>query len=482
MSVPRLEVLNEKELDDIHSAAIQILEDVGFKTDSSDVVELMKKAGIKQDEGAIHVPRRLVEKTIGLAPKTIPIHTPSGSPWRVIGGGDAVVISGHQAVFVLDYGCDDPRPGRKEDNVQFTRLANETEEIDGIGVQVYPQDVPKPSSLVHAMEAMLLHSKKPMFFAPERPEVFKAILELAKVASGSGDLGRRPFLIVQPSPISPLFWLKDSAACIIGAAREKIPCAVLPQIIPGMSGPVTLAGTLALHHAEALLALVITQLASPGAPTIYPGAWVTFDMSQGGIDIGSPEKYLLSIATPQLARRAGIPCMAAGPDANAHGLDIQNGAEKALSAAADMLSGIDVIVNTGMISGALTVSLEQVLVDAEIVSIVRRVKRGIEVNENTIALEAVKRVGIKGEFLTDQHTLDNFRKELRDTRNRLFQRMKFDKWKTSGAPDVAAAAHEFVKKALSRSSEPVLDGDRISRMARIVSDFDSAHGNSGIKK
>ncbi len=105
--------------------------------------------------------------------------------------------------------------------------------------------------------------------------------------------------------------------------------------------------------------------------------------------------------------------MAAGPDTNSHLLDIQNGIKKSLSATADILSGTDVVVNTGMFSNTLTVSLEQIIIYAEIMSILKRVRRGIEVDESTIAFEAIKRVGIKGIFLTDPHTLDHFRGEQR---------------------------------------------------------------------
>jgi trimethylamine--corrinoid protein Co-methyltransferase len=239
-----------------------------------------------------------------------------------------------------------------------------------------------------------------------------------------------------------------------------------------MSGPVTLAGTLALHHAESLLGVVITQFINPGAPLIYPGAWVTFDMSGGGIDIGAPEMHILSLAAPQLARFIGLPCMTNGPDTNAHLLDIQNGVEKSLSATFDILSGTDIVVNTGMFSNALTVSLEQVLIDAEIVSMIRRVRHGIELNEETIAFETIKKVGIKGEFLTNPHTLAHYKKELWDTRGRLFQRMKFDKWKAQGATQVADLAHKRVEEILSQTPHPLPGTDQLSQMSKIVIEFD----------
>jgi trimethylamine--corrinoid protein Co-methyltransferase len=472
MEFPKIEALNPDEVDEIHSAALRILDEVGFKTDSPEVVSLFKENGVTQREGVIRIPSTLVEKALDSAPRTIQLFTLSGNPWRTIGEGNSLIFTGHQAVFVLDYGASETRPGLKQDTVNFTRLANAVEEIDGIAVQVYTQEVPRHSAIIHAMESMLSYSEKPLFFAPEWKDAFLTICELARVATGINDLGKNPFLIAQPSPISPLFWVKGSAQCIVEAAKAGIPLAVLPMPIPGMAGPVTLAGALALQQAETLLGFVVAQLVNPGTPVIYGAAWVTFDMAGGGIDIGSPEKYLLSIATPQLARRLGVPCMAAGPDTNSHLLDIQNGVEKSLSAAADFLSGTDVIVNTGMFSNALTVSLEQVLIDAEIISMLRRIRRGIEVNEDTLAIDAIKRVGAKGEFLSDPHTLSHFRQELWDTRNPLFQRDKFDKWKDAGAREVVDLAHRRVEEVLSPKPRPFPEPDQLSHMAKIVEEFD----------
>ncbi len=476
MEFPKFEVLNPSEVDEIHSAALRILDEVGFKTDSPEVTELFRMNGVVQKEGAIHIPSKMVEKAFDSIPKTIQLFTPSGNPWRTLGEGNSLIFTGHQAVFVLDYGANEPRPAQKQDTVNFTRLANAVEDIDGIAVQVYPQEVPRHSAIIHAMESMLSYSEKPLFFAPEWKDAFATICDLARVATGSNDLGKRPFLIAQPSPISPLFWVRGSAQCIIEAAKVGIPLAVLPMPIPGMAGPVTLAGALALQHAETLLGFIVTQLVNPGTPVIYGAAWVTFDMAGGGIDIGSPEKYLLSIATPQLARHLGVPCMAAGPDTNAHLLDIQNGVEKSLSAAFDFLSGTDVIVNSGMFSNALTVSLEQVLIDAEIISMLSRIKRGIEVNEDSLAIDAIKRVGIKGEFLTDPHTLSHFRNELWDTGGRLFQRDKFDKWKDSGAFEVVDLAHRRVDNVLSQSLQPFPKPEQLSQMAKIVAEYDGKNG------
>jgi trimethylamine--corrinoid protein Co-methyltransferase len=323
------------------------------------------------------------------------------------------------------------------------------------------------------MEQMLLYSEKPLFFAPEWRDAFDTICSLARLAGERDNLGERPFLITQPSPISPLFWVEGSAQCILSAAREGIPCVSLTQIIPGMSGPVTLAGTLTLHHAEFLIALVVMQLVNPGTPVIYPGAWVTFDMAGGGIDIGAPEKYLLSIASAQMARYARVPCMAAGPDTNAHGLDVQNGIEKALSGLADAFSGTDILVNSGMFSHALTVSLEQLVVDAEIVSMFRRMMQGITVDAESIALEVIDRVGIKGEFLSDPHTARNFRAELWDTGETIFQRDKVDKWKATGARVVGDIAREKAESILEKSPRTYVDRNVQKRMKKLVTAFAS---------
>jgi len=475
MRLSSMKVLNQHEMDGIHAAALRILEEVGFGTNSSEVAELARQAGFRMSNGTCRVLHKAVERALGSVPPRFRLYDPKGDSFREIGAGEPLFFSGHQAVFVHDFGVEHVRPGNRDDVLQFVITANALDAIDGIAVPVYPQEVPRPAALVHAMEVMLSHTRKPMFFAPEREDDFQTICALARLATKSEDLGRRPCLIAQPSPISPLFWVDGSSQCIIAAARMGVPCVSLHQIIPGMSGPVTLAGTLALHHAEFLLSLVIMQLVNPGAPVIYPGAWVTFDMAGGGIDIGAPEKYLLSIASVQMARYLHVPCMAAGPDTNAHTLDLQNGAEKSLSGAADAFAKTDIIVNAGMFSNALTVSLEQLVIDAELISMYRRMLRGIEVSEESIALDVIERVGIKGEYLSDPHTLQFFRTELWDTGKSLFQRDKMDKWKAQGGREVAELAHDRVARILAESAQPFVDAGIGQKMRGVVADFESRH-------
>lgn len=471
MRLSNITVLNKQEMDEIHAAALRIVEETGFRTDCVEILELARSAGFREQDGVVRIPPAAVVRALGAVPQSFKLYVPSGSSYREVGAGEPLFFSGHQAVFVLDYGGVDTRPGDTEDVIRFTRVADALRDIDGIATPIYPQEVPRHAALVHAMEQMLLFSDKPLFFAPEWRDAFDAICSLARLASGRDNLGERPFLIAQPSPISPLFWVEGSAQCIVSAAREGIPCVSLTQIIPGMSGPVTLAGTLALHHAEFLIALVIMQLVNPGTPVVYPGAWVTFDMAGGGIDIGAPEKYLLSIASAQMARYARVPCMAAGPDTNAHTLDVQNGIEKALSGLADAFSGTDILVNSGMFSHALTVSLEQLVVDAEIVSMFRRMMHGIRVDNDSIALEVIDRVGIKGEFLSDPHTAQNFRSELWDTGKTIFQRDKVDKWKAAGARDVGDLARERVVSILEKPPRKYVDREIQKRMKRLVTAF-----------
>ncbi len=466
-------VLNQHDIDEIHTAALRILEETGFDTNCSDIRELAKSAGFEEKDGAIHVKSAAVEKALETVPRSFRLYNPSGKSFKEVGCGDPLFFIGHQAVFVQDYGTEEIRTGCCEDVLRFTQVANALDDIHGIATPVYPQEVPRHAALVHAVAWMLQYARKPLFFAPERRDDFKTICSVAQIVSGMKDIAERPFLIAQPSPISPLFWVEGSAQCILYAAKEGIPCVSLTQIIPGMSGPVTLAGSLALHHAEFLIALVVMQLVNPGTPVIYPGAWVTFDMAGGGIDIGAPEKYLLSISSAQMADFIGVPCMAAGPDTNAHLLDIQNGIEKAFSGIADALAGTDILVNSGMYSNALTVSLEQLVVDAEIASMIRRMIRGIDVNADTIAFEIINRVGIKGEFLTDYHTAQHFREELWDTGKSILQRDKVDKWKASGSKSIEERAHKRVEHILADSPIPGIDKSGQARIQELIAAFDT---------
>jgi len=258
-------------------------------------------------------------------------------------------------------------------------LSDYLPDIDIVGVEAMPQDVKAESSLLHAVDAVFNNTEKHVFFSPERKEVLIPIFDIANIVIDDGNLGERSPVTCQLSPTSPLTWEKGAVEALIETARRGVPLCILPQPFAGVSSPYTLAGLLTVHNAELLSGIVLSQLINPGAPIIYGSAWSTFDMRTMNVLIGTPETVLLRLAGSQMAEFYHMPYHTIAPDTDAHTLDEQLAWEKFGTAWGSYLAHSDLVVNGGMFSTGLTVSFEQLVVDNELFSYIKRLSSGIRV-------------------------------------------------------------------------------------------------------
>jgi len=221
----------------------------------------------------------------------------------------------------------------------------------------------------------------------------------------------------------------------------------------GGTSPVTLAGTLMMQHAELLMGILITQLTEPGAPIIYSSRIHPLNMKTGTALCGAIENVMLNGAMVQIAHRIGLPVdvYAMGTDSNVY--DEQAAIEKTLNMSYSLfISEPNVITGVGELESLDTVCMEQLVIDDEIISLVRRMYKGIEITNETLAEDIIAKVGPGGHFLRERHTRDYFKKEsffpsiLNQTRRRT--------WEIKGSKDVIALAKEKVRKIL-HEHEPV---------------------------
>jgi trimethylamine--corrinoid protein Co-methyltransferase len=235
----------------------------------------------------------------------------------------------------------------------------------------------------------------------------------------------------------------------------------------GGTSPVTLAGTLMMQHAELLMGILITQLTDPGAPIIYTSRIHPLNMKTGTALCGAIENGLLNVAMIQLARHLGLPVdvYAMGTDSNVY--DEQATIEKTLNMSLSLfLTEPNIITGVGELESLDTVNMEQLVIDDEIISLTRRISRGIDITEETLAMEVIAKVGPGGHFLRERHTRNYFKKEaffpsiLNQTRRRT--------WETKGAKDVLAHAKEKVKTLLHEHEPVPLDPSTQESFHRIL--------------
>ncbi len=470
MHLSPMAVLSESDIKQIHETTLDILAETGVQLDHPAMLDGLADtaAEIDRDAGRVRFSRACVEGALASIPPQFSVHDRAGDEAFVLGDGRPKIAAGHNAVFWLDSDTGQTRPSTVADVERFARICENLETIDMIGIPVMPQDIPEPrNSLLYGVGACVENSAKPIYFSTDDPAINRTCIDMLEAAYG-GDFGNEVYGITQLSPTSPLYWESSVCQAILETLQRNVPISILPEPNAGVSAPYTLAGLLTVNNAECLSGLVMIQLLRPGAKVMYANSWTTTDMRSGAALVGSTETTLCRIAAAQLAKFYKVPSHTTAPNSDNHAHDEQNAWEKTFSMFCSVAAGHDLIVNCGMFATGMTCSHEQLIMDEEISAMSRRIAAGIDVCEDTIAADVVKRIGPKGDYLTSEHTMRWLRSE-EYLPPRVSVRGPFASWQATGGKDTAALAGERAV-ALGQSGTP-LDADRQGRLQKVIERF-----------
>lgn len=466
-------VLDSCEIDSIHENTQEILDGVGILIHSETVLTSLKQAGLQvnMEQGILKLSRDSIEEALKTVPSAIPLVGRDGKASVTLGGGSLAAASGHDAIYMLDWGSDERRESTKRDQAHSALIADYIDAIDIVAIQVMPQDVTRKATLLHALDAAFNNTRKHIYCAPDSKDLAVAAFQIARSAY-TGDDGNVP-LSAQVSPTSPLTLDQGTAEAAFETIRQGIMLSIVSEPLSGVTAPYTLAGLLTIHNAETLALIVLSQVINPGSPVVYGGGWSTFDMRTSNVSIGSPETVLLRTAGAQLAGRYGVPYHTIAPDSDAHLLDEQNSWEKMASSWAAVLGKADLLVNGGMFSTGLCASLEQLVLDGEMFGYVKRLGKGIEVTKDTLALETILRLGHKGDYMAEENTLSHLGTG-EHWQPQVSNREIWDNWKAHGKQDVLKRAHNTVEKILNEHIPPELEARVQGEIRNIIESFCSA--------
>jgi trimethylamine--corrinoid protein Co-methyltransferase len=472
MKLPTMTILSDSEIRQIHEATVHILEHSGVKIHSGKMLSILKQKGLAVDEETrvVRFTRALIEESLAKIPASFEVFDREGHYAFTIGDGKPKVAAGHNAVFWVDSDTGETRSSRVADVEQFARICDRLPEIDVLGIPVMPQDVPDPmASLLYAVRACIENSTKPIYFSTNDPAVNRSCIELLRAAF-AGDLKSQVYGITQLSPTSPLYWEECVIEAILDCVNDNVPIAILPEPIAAVSAPMTLAGLLTICNAECLSGLVMIQMLKPGAKVMYANSWTTTDMRTGAALVGSVETTICRIAAAQLARLYKVPSHTTAPNSDNHAHDEQNSWEKTLSQFCSIAAGHDLIVNCGMFATGMTCSNEQLIMDAEISAMSRRIAAGLAVNDDTIARDLIEEIGPQGEsYLTADHTLRWLRSD-EYLIPRLAVRGPLTSWQAAGAKDTYGLARDMVA-ALASKPAPQMDEQRKKNLSEVIQGF-----------
>jgi trimethylamine--corrinoid protein Co-methyltransferase len=294
------------------------------------------------------------------------------------------------------------------------------------------------------------------------------ILEMYRaVAGGEAALRSRPMIEAFLEPISPLQLPKDGLDIVREFTQAGQPVSIGPMAMTTATAPATLAGTLAQENAEILAGVVITQLLAPGTPITYGGIPHIMDPRTSICSFGSPEQGIMAVAMVQIARSYGFPAYINVGLTDAKLPDAQAGMEKAATLLLGALAGADTFGHSGICGTDHAGSLLWLAFDDEVMSYIKRITRGFEVDDEHLATEVIRSVGPGGDFLAQEHTVRHFRDELWMP-DRAWTRQSYNSWQEDGGTSFADRLQGRVKEVLASHQPELLDEALTRELDRIV--------------
>jgi trimethylamine--corrinoid protein Co-methyltransferase len=468
----QLRFLTRRQVKDIHVATIEVLEEVGLRSASKQILEVFSKNGAEVDrrDGRINIPEHLIEESLRKAPKQI-VLCGRNSKYDILLEDSRVYfgMGGTPTPFVRDVETGENRRPTKKDFADATRLGDALPNMSFIMAIAGAFDVPYEVEYEHEWEALFNNTEKPIVYSAPSAYSARRILEMgAAVVGGMDELRKRPIMCLY-SETSPPLSIGVANENMIEFAEEGVPITQGSPPTIGATGPGTMAGAYVVGNAENLATLTLCQIVNPGTPFIL-------GCSAGVMDpraitcrdcYGAPEfAFSVSVLNAQMAEYYGLPAFGFAGPSDSKLPDAQAGAEAMQMSLMNGLAGVNLCHDCGYLAGGSVGSMEMAVICNDVLGNVQRIIRGTEINEETLAVEVIKEVGPGGNFLGHKHTLKHIREELHIPA--IFDRTPQATWAKAGGKPLHQVAKEKAEEILKEHyPQPLPSGVQV-KLTEIV--------------
>jgi trimethylamine--corrinoid protein Co-methyltransferase len=397
----------------IHNASVRILKEIGIRLHNREVIELLKQNGIRVDGQTALFEEKQLMRWINKAPGRFTLYARNSDHDMFIGGDCTEYAAGYGTpTIVAPDGS--RRSATLQDYITFLKLVDQSEyfNING-GILVQPYELSGIQSNPVMIYAVLTHSDKCILGMPGTTADVEHIMNMgAIVFGGKKEFIKRPHIATMISTLSPLQIDRNALQTMLVCAHHKQPLIISPAPAAGTTGPIVMAGNISLANAEALAAIAIAQIINEGTPVVYGLQSYAADMASGNISIGSPGYSIQAKYCAQLAKMYGLPSRTGGTNTDAKGVSVQSGYESMMSMLLACQNKVNLIIHSaGILDSFAATSYEQFIVDLEIISMIEYYLADIETDPEDFAFDVIREVGIGGQFITTQHTLERCRKD-----------------------------------------------------------------------
>jgi trimethylamine---corrinoid protein Co-methyltransferase len=467
-----LDILTPQEIKKIHDATLWIIEKVGVRFPSKKSLEIWAANGadVDAERMIVRAKAELIEKAMKTCPPYYVLCARDPSQDLSLDGNHVFVGTDGCGVEVIDIRSTQRRVSCLQDVRDIARVADATEEVAFHWVPVSAQDKAPETRGLHEIKAIWENSTKHVQTESIYNEIeARAAIEMAGLlVGGKHNLQNRPVLSLMQCSASPLGHDGGSLDAALVAAEYGIPTGFMTMAANLTTGPATLAGNLAVGNAEVIAGTALIQLAHPGAPVFYAAAQTASDLRTGAYTGGGPEDFLYGAATNVLADYYGIPLSMGSFATGAKEPNWQAGIENSLSTFMACIVMSDMLLGVGFLHGSRIWSFAEMMMDCEIFSIIHKTMQGIVVDDETLALDIISRVGPGGNFLTQKHTRDHMRDLFLP---QFMDRRPYNEWE-SRKDDARDWALVKARKTLETNQPEPLDEKICLEMEKIISSLE----------
>jgi len=477
-----LGAFSRDELDSIHYATLQILQDTGIKVMNKEALEIFQGGGCAIERfdgyGIVKIPSYIVEECAFWAPRTIVYHGRDSDDDYVTEPNRVGFTTFGGCINVIDLFTREVRRATKKDCGEITRVCDYLDEICVAERVVNSTDVPDGTISVHNLDAILKNTGKHVFLGADSPRALQVMIELAAISVGGKDeFHKRPLFTVNVCPISPLTFPNNTCEVIIEAAKSGVGVMVMPMALSGGTSSATLAGTLATHNAEVLSGIVLAQLTRKGLPCTYASTSTILDLRFGTSAIGSPEYGMINASIAKLSQYYRLPSFVGGGASDSKVPDIQSGYEFTLSATLSALAGANIVFGSGVLEQGLTIDYAKILMDAEMIRMIQSAIKGVEISDEKLAMDVIHEVGHGGAYITHEHSLRSMRSQ---SQTKLFDRRSRNDWmEVTQGKSMPERAYETAIEILQNHQPSPLPPGASEAMNEIIKEFEKEIAKQG---
>ncbi len=470
----KFSVLSEDQIEQIFYSALEVLERTGGVIYHEEAIELFRNSHAVVRGNHVRVPAYMVEEALNFYPRKITLKGRNNKRSLHIQKDTVAFGTGSDLPFTYDRETGERRRTKYGDVRNAGKLVDALSNYDFFMSHGIVGDAPNPQTYDrYQFMAMLEQCTKPMVLTSVDGEGLEDLWKMGCLVQGGEEEFRlNPLFVAYIEPISPLKNDRTAVEKLLFAAEKKLPAMYTPCPSSGATAPATIAGMLVQSLAETLMAIVLCHLKSPGTPLIMGGVTTLLDMKKSTYSYGAPELSLASAANTDIAKWMNLLMFSTGGCSDSKILDEQAAAEQMMNLFYSYLSGANLVHDVGYIDHGTNASLESLVLNEEMMGMVKQFGKGINTDDEHLALDLIEKVGPSGEFVTSDHTFDHWKEWFLP---KLQDRGDYETWKNNGSKTMLDRVKEQTDHLLETHKPEPLDENLEKELMEVVKAADKRH-------